>query len=353
MSVASGRALESTQTRGGRREVAGVLVGLTILIGLVLTAFALPALHSSPRDVPIGVAGPPAAVGRLTVDLAQQAPGAFAATTYADQGALTQAIRDREIYGGVVVATDGPTVLTAPPGSPAVAQGLATLAAGLGQQTGRPVPVREVVSLPAGDPHGIGVGIAMIPLFIGSVAPVILVVRVVRRPWARMLAVLCSAVLVGATLAGLLLWFGVVDPWLLPAVGITLSLAAMSAALLGLLSLGGLPALGIGAAVFLLLGNPLSGAQTAPELVPQGWSVLGALLPPGASGQVLRSFFYFGGAAAGSSLLVLLGWLALGLALVAVSNARRPRARGGAELGGIPASGAGAPGAEHSRPARS
>ncbi|WP_347353459.1 hypothetical protein [Intrasporangium sp.] len=347
MSPAGAHAVGSARPRPARRQMVGVLLGLAVLIGLVMTAFALPALHSSPRDVPIGVAGPSAAVSRLTAGLAQQAPGAFDPVRYADEAALVEAIRDRQVYGGIVVTAGGPVVLTAPPGSPTLAQGLSAMAAGLGQQAGRPVPVREVVSLPTGDPHGIGVGIAMIPLFIGSVAPVILLTRVARRPWARLFGVLCSAGLVGATLGALLLWYGVVDTWALPAVGIALSLAAMSAPLLGLLSLGGMPALGLGAAVFLLLGNPLSGAQTAPELVPHGWSMLGALLPPGASGQVLRSFFYFDGAGAVASLLVLLGWLALGLVLVAVGAARRG-VRAGAEPSGIPAGGTSPAGSEHS-----
>jgi hypothetical protein len=270
------------------------------------------------------LAGPAAATGQVSAALKTRSPGAFEVTGFSDEGTLTAAIRDREVYGGVVVGADGPKVLTAPAGSPAVAQLLNGLASGLSQQTGEPVPVTEVVALPTGDPRGAGLASALLPLLIGSVAPVLAMVRLVRRPWARLAGVLTSAVLVGATIAALLHWFGAfTGSWALDAAAMSAVLAAMSTALLGLYTVGRWVGFGLGVATFMLLGNPLSGIATAPEFLPAFSATLGSWLPPGAAGQVLRSTAYFDGAGASHALLVLATWFGLGIVLLAIGSRRR------------------------------
>ena len=75
-----------------------------------------------------------------------------------------------------------------------------------------------------------------------------------------------------------------------------------------------------------LVGNPLSGAATAPGMLP-GWSgSLGQLLPPGAGGQLLRSTAFFDGHGTAGSLIVLAAWVALGAALCLISGLRARRA---------------------------
>lgn len=299
----------------------GAIVALTILIGLVLTAFTLPAINMEPRGVPIGIAGPAPAVQQLAGGLSAQAPEAFSVRTFADEARLSQAIRDREVYGGIALGPGGPTMLTAPAASPAVALGLSGLAAQLGQQQGEAVPVKEVVSLPAEDSRGAGLATALLPLLIGAIAPVLAMNRLVKGVWAKLAAVLTTAVVLGAALAGLLHWYGVFEgSWLLDAAAMAAVIAAMSAALLGLLLVAGFPGFGLGVALFLLLGNPLSGLATAPEFLAEPWRTIGAWLPPGAGGQLLRSSAYFEGAGAGPHLVVLGAWFVLGILLVAVAS---------------------------------
>ncbi|MFC7597982.1 hypothetical protein ACFQU3_21890 [Terrabacter sp. GCM10028922] len=313
-----------TVHRVGRGAPVGVIVALAVVLGIVLTAFALPAANSAPRDVPIGVAGPAAASAQVTAALNGRAPGAFEVNAFADEAALTSAIRDRDVYGGIVVTVTGPKVLTAPAGSPAVAQLLTNLATSLSQQTGRQVPVTEVVPLPAKDARGAGLSSALLPLIIGSVAPVIAMVRLVRGRWSRLAGVLTASVVIGATLAGLLHWYGVFTAgWGLDAAAMAAVLAAMSTALLGLHAVGRWAGLGLGVATFMLLGNPLSGLATAREFLPELWSSLGSWLPPGAAGQLLRSSAYFDGAGATHGLIVLGSWFLVGLLLIAVA----PRSR--------------------------
>jgi hypothetical protein len=300
-----------------------VVVLLTVLLGLVLTAFALPAIKSAPHDVPIGVAGPAQAAGTIEQALGARAPGAWDVTAYGDEQALRAAIEAREVYGGVALSASGPKVLTAPAGSPVVAQALTALAAGLGQEQGQAVPVEVVVPLPVGDPRGAGLGAALLPLFIGGIAPVLAMARVVRGRWRRLAGVLAVAVLAGATLAGLLHWFDAFEGgYLLEAAAMAGVIAAMGTTALGLFTVAGYAGLGAGAALFLLVGNPLSGLATAPEFLPAFWSTLGAWLPPGAGGQLLRSAAYFDGAGAAPHLIVLACWFVLGLVLVAAGSHR-------------------------------
>ena len=307
----------------GRREVIGALVLLTIVVGLVLTAFALPAIKSAPRNVPIGVAGPAQVATQVDSALEQRAPGAFDVTAYPDEAALTAAIRNRDVYGGISVTPQGATMLTAPAGSPAVAQLLTAVALGLSQQTGQQVPVKEVVPLPAGDPRGAGLASAILPLLIGSVIPVLAMIRLVKNPWRRLAGVLTASVLIGMTVAGLLHWYGAfTGPWVRESLAIAAVMAATSTALLGLFTVGRWVGFGLGVATFVLLGNPLSGIATAPQFLPAFWATLGSLLPPGAAGQVVRSASYFDGAGATHGLIVLGAWFLLGVALVAVGSRR-------------------------------
>jgi hypothetical protein len=315
-------AAESPRETHTVSPVAVVLV-LTALLALVLTAFALPAIKSAPHDVPIGVAGPPQAAAGIEQALASRAAGAWAVTGYADEVALAQAIRDRDVYGGLALTPTGPKVLTAPAGSPVVAQALTALASGLGQEQGQVVPVETVVPLPAGDPRGVGLGAALLPLLIGAVAPVVAMARVVRGSWRRLVGVLAVAVTAGAALAAMLHWFGAFEgSYLLDAAAMAAVIAAMGTALLGLYSVAGFAGLGLGVALFMLVGNPLSGLATAPEFLPAFWSTLGAWLPPGAGGQLLRSAAYFDGAGAAGHLVMLGAWFVLGLLLVAAGSRR-------------------------------
>jgi len=139
---------------------------------------------------------------------------------------------------------------------------------------------------------------------------------------------LCYSATGGLAMAAILqFWLGSLDGrYLANAGAITLTLAATSLTILGLESLFGYVGFGIGAVTMLLLGNPLSGAASAPEMLP-GWSGdLGQLLPPGAGVHLLRSTAYFDGHSIDYSIIVLLAWLALGAALSLPGHhrARRP-----------------------------
>ena len=77
---------------------------------------------------------------------------------------------------------------------------------------------------------------------------------------------------------------------------IAATIAAGTLGLLGLQWVAGRPGVALGAVTLLLVGNPLSGASTAPEFLATPWREIGQAMPPGAGSQLLRSVSFFDGA---------------------------------------------------------
>jgi hypothetical protein len=75
-----------------------------------------------------------------------------------------------------------------------------------------------------------------------------------------------------------------------------------------------------------LLGNPLSGATSAPHLLPSGWSAIGHWMPLGATVDLLRGISGFDGRGIALPALALAAWAALGLTLLVIASHRH---RGG------------------------
>jgi hypothetical protein len=307
----------------------GIVLGLCAVIALVALAFALPAARSAPHDVPIGIAGPQAANGQVARQLEQHAPGAFAVTYYPGEGALREAIRDRQVYGGLALGPAGPKTLIASGASPAVAQALTQLGTGIAAQTGTPPAVDDVAPLPADDPRGAGLAAAALPVTLAGILPAVALVLALRREvWTRLTAAVVFSGLAALTIAALLQYVlgSVQDNFWGVTAGLSLGLLGCGLLMLGLGSLFGRTGLAVGAALALLVGNPLSGLTSAPEMLPRGWGTLGQWLPQGANATLLRSTAYFDGAGAEMAVAVLSGWALLGAALVAVAAVRDRRA---------------------------
>ena len=104
-----------------RRFSPTAIVIVPLAVALVMTLFAWPSARLEPRDLPVGVAGPAAAVAPLEQRLAA-ADGSFDVHRYADEASARRAVEDREIYGAVAMTATGPKVLTASAASRTVAQ---------------------------------------------------------------------------------------------------------------------------------------------------------------------------------------------------------------------------------------
>lgn len=316
-------ASHDARTHSPAVQAAGIVVVVTVAIAIIAIAFALPAARSKPRYVPIGATGPQApAVAQM---LEHNAPGAFKLNTYPDDASLRAAIRDRAVYGGISF-TPAPTMLIASGASPVVAQLLTQIGTGIAQHTGAPLRVDDLAPPTANDPRGTGLAASVLPITLAGLLPAIALVLVLERAvWTRLVATVAFSFLGAATIAAILRYvLGSIDQnfWGVTG-GLTLGILAAGLAVLGLGSLFGRVGLAVGALLALLLGNPLSGLNSAPEMLPRGWGALGQYLPQGANATLLRSTAYFDGAGAGTAIAVLTCWAVVGLVLVAAAALRK------------------------------
>jgi hypothetical protein len=307
----------------------GIVVAVTALLTLVAIAFALPAARSGPHDVPIGAAGPQAAGGQIAEMLDQKAPGAFAVTYYPSETALREAISNRDVYGGIALPAQAgtePSILIATGASPMVAQVLSQLGAQFSQQTGTPLRTEDLAPPTTRDPRGAGVAASALPITLAGILPAIALVLALRTEiWTRLTTAIVFSVVAGVIIAALLRYvLGSVEHnfWGVSA-GLTLGVAAALLFMLGLGSLFGRAGLAVGAALALLVGNPLSGLASAPELLPAGWGALGQFLPQGATATLLRSTAFFAGAGASTAVLVLMCWALAGAAMIVAAALRQ------------------------------
>lgn len=309
------------------QRVVAVGVGAALLQAVMLIAFAWPAVNSEPRDLPLAVAGPqaPAVVEQLNA----RAPGTFEIAPYADEPAARQAIADREVYGAIITGGGPPRVLNASGAGSAVAQALNGLAQ---QLSGTPaVQAEDVVPAAPEDSRGAGFAAIALPLVMSGIAAGVLLTLVLPSAIGRLGGALSFAVISG------LLSMAIVQGWLsiLPGNYLLLAAAAglvsfaVAGTVTGTATALGRAGLGLAALVMLLIGNPLSGATSAPELLPQPLGALGQLLPPGASASVLRSVAFFDGAGVGRPLLVVSAWAGLAVVLLAIGVVRARSSRSG------------------------
>jgi len=303
-------------------------LALTLALAVIVVAFGLPASRTAPHDVPIGVAGPQAAGGPIAPMLEQQAPGAFAITFYPGEEALRDAIRNRDVYGGIAFGPEGRSLLIATGGSPMVAQMLTQIGNGIAQKAGVPLVTEDLAPPTAADPRGAGLAASALPITLAGLLPAYAFVLIFNRQvWLR-LAGTAAVGLLGALSIALLLWyvFESIDQnfWGV-AGGLALGALAMGLSVLGLGSVFGKAGLAVGALLAILLGNPLSGLNSAPELLPRGWGQLGQWLPQGANATLLRSTAFFDGAGGTVPVIVLACWALAGVVLVAIAAARQYR----------------------------
>lgn len=317
----------------GARALWGVIVLVPLLVGLALAAFAWPAARLAPRDVPVGMVAPAAAGAAIEQRLAGD--DAVEVHRFADRAAAEAAIADRDVYGAIVIAPEGTTVLTASAASPLVAQllqqaattGAPAAASSPGVAPAAPVRVVDVVPADPDDPRGAALAASVLPLVLAGMASGLLV-WLAGGSWpVRWAALVTASALAGLVAAGIAQgWLGVIGgSWAVNAGVFGLTVLAVGATVAGLAAVAGRAGAALGALLMVLVGNPLSGVSSAPELLPAPAGALGQLLPPGAGGTLLRSTAFFDGAGAAGPLAVLAAWVLLGLALSWVAALRRPR----------------------------
>ncbi|MGI8417277.1 MAG: hypothetical protein ACR2P2_13955 [Nakamurella sp.] len=315
----------------GWQRAGGLAAALTLATTLIVVAFAWPTSSADPRQLPVVVA--PAAAQQVRGQLAGNGAGDLLEISgVADETAARAALSDRTAFGAIVVGPNGPTVLKAGAASPTVGQLLDQLAATLA--TGKPpVTAQDVVPPPAGDPHGSAFATAVLPLTLSALALGAAFGLGVRQRRPRLAGVLGTAIAVGVCFTWVLdSWLGLLGgAFLAEASVIALAVGAVGAVALPvseLTALIGAPAAGIGAGFFVLLGVPLAGLAVPWQSMPDFWGQFGRYLPAGAGGELLRRVSFFPTASMTFPLLVLSGWLMVGLAVTLIPRRGVPAAVG-------------------------
>lgn len=183
----------------------------------------------------------------------------------------------------------------------------------------------DVAPLTSDDPNGSGVAALALPLALGGTLSAVALATMFRRSRTRRIVGSLAFSMVAGLAATVLLRFvlGTVDGafWGTSA-AVGLGIAAISLTVLGLESLLGYVGIGVGALTMVFVANPLSGIASGSAWLPQPWGDIGQFLPIGAAGTLIRSTAFFDGAGSVNALLVLGGWVILGLSLLAMSTRR-------------------------------
>jgi hypothetical protein len=307
-------------SRGGHgprtetQKAVALVLAMTAGLSLILALFVSIAVNSGPNGIRLAVAGPAPAVEQITAGVAQVGGAeAFEVTVVADENAARAALEDRSADGAIVIGPNGPTLLTASAGSPAITQMLNAAASHLGGQPAAGPAVVDVVPLPAGDARGVGLPSGSFPMIIAGLALGAGAALTLRNRWLILGTVVGGAMTIAISFAGILSWMGVSGGHFwneFSAISLTITASALVVA--GLVRLLGAAGVGIGALLLVIVGNPLSGIATSPRLLPGPWGEFGQWLPTGAGGTLLRTVAYFPSASVWAPLLILLGWAVLG-----------------------------------------
>lgn len=307
-----------TTPPAGRSGLPRAVIAVVLLQVVFVLAFVVPGHNPKPNQLPVGLvgAGPPAAALQTRLDGQD-----FDVRRFATTQAALRAIDDREVYGAFDLDGPRPTLTVASAASASVAQLLGTI----GEQL-RVREVRDAVPLSPDDPRGTTINLLILPLIVTSllgaqlalllVGPITLQARLSAIALAGAVAGLASAFVVHTVIGAL------PGPFLAEAGLIALAVIALLLVGGGLIRMLGAAGLGVAFAVFLMLGNPASGAASAPELLPTPWSQLGHFLVPGALANGLRNTAYFDGAKLAVPVIVLLVTLLVGIALEVTADRR-------------------------------
>lgn len=266
----------------------------------------------------------------LTAPAAGQVPAAF----MSQLAGQLQATVDGQVFGGVTeglrAALSGGTSGGPPSGAPSEAPDGPPSGPPTGTPAGPPpsaileqipdalptVQITEVVSYSEGDPNGVGITSAGIPLTVGTLLASILIAFTVTGRWHRVSAVLALGIGGGLILALVLgTWLDVLPaPFGLLWLALAMSLTATSALFVGLHSALGRVGLGIAAALTLFAAMPWAAFAVPYQFLPGGLGAMGQGMIPGATTTLTRSVSYFPDAVTAGAWWALIIWAVIGLA---------------------------------------
>lgn len=346
----------SPQTSWDR--VTGIVSLIAVSLSLLVTTFAWPAARGEAAGLSIAVTGDAELVNEFLAGADDGLGNVVDLVEVDGREQAVEGIHTRDHIGALVLQADGPEILTASANGqvPAafmteMASQLQTMLAaqihggvveGLGgaiQAGADPaqvlaqvpdslprVTVTDLVPYSEGDPNGVGVTAAGIPLTVGALLAGIVIAYTVTGRGQRIGAV------IGLGAGGGLLLTLVLASWLQVYPGdfgtvwlaLGLSLTATSGLFVGLHSALGKAGIGIVAALTLFAAMPWAAFAVPYPFLPAGLGYIGQWLIPGATSTLTRLVSYFPDASAAGPWWVLAIWTLIGLSLTFVRRRMAP-----------------------------
>jgi hypothetical protein len=332
-----------------RRFALGLSI-LGVVVQIVLSAYYLGVGHApKPRNLPVGFIGTPAQQQQVASQLASG--DAFAVTVYPSPQQLTAAIRRKKAYGGLDVSGSQPHLYIASAAGPTAASLMRTAFSAAVQRLttdqvdqltrrGQPVPaatvkqltappqITDVAPLPPNDRNGASIGFLVQALALGGTVASTGLGRLIsgtRRSYRRGIGHVVTLIVYAAASAAAVLW---VMTWF--SVGahadysalyfeFLLVSLAITASTAGAVALVGPPGAALGL-VYFTFGLVVSGASIPPEFLPSFLRWFGQALPTGSGASAIRDSLYFTDAPIGGPVLVLSGYVVVGVVILLVTN---------------------------------
>ncbi|MDI6666724.1 ABC transporter permease [Leuconostoc falkenbergense] len=326
---------------------------LTLVLAMMMTAFSLPAVHSGVHQVPIALLAPNDQVfDNVAKQLDKQG---FKVQHYNDQEKIKSNIMSRKVYGAIILKNSGDvTVYEATAASANVAQMITqvgerillhqkntaktritnlimkstsitetkSLTSTMNKIDHKVVKIADIKPFPKADLKGAALAAGALPIALGGWIGAVTIATFIRGKKQKFYAVIAFSFIGGLALVAVI-QFGIRTfngNYILTSMAAMLGIAATGFLVLGILEVLGNPGLAIAIVLLILLGNPLSGLASAPEMLPNGWGALGQLLPPGATGTLLRNVAFFKGSATMKPIAVLMGYVVVGLLMFRLGN---------------------------------
>lgn len=315
-----------TRPPASPRRMAVVVASLIAIMIALVSAFALPSIHSAPKDVPVSIVAPAAQRAQLESALNRTGADAWDYRVAATEAGAERQILDRTVYAAFVVTKSGLTLDYASAASATVATSLTQLANGIGAADHIVVHTDDIRPFTHRDPKGSGLAAGALPIALGGWIAAVGIISLIVGTWQRLATAAGFAVVGGLALIGVLFAYGTLDGnYVGDALSAMLGIGATSFLVLGLQRFLKSLGIAIAAVILILLGNPLSGLGSAPELLPRPWGSLGQLLPPGATGTLLRNVTFFDGHAIALPITALALWLVAGALMYWLGTRRDAR----------------------------
>ncbi|HYU62864.1 MAG TPA: hypothetical protein VEN12_03715 [Verrucomicrobiae bacterium] len=313
--------------------IAGGLVVLVTLLGLIGTAIRDP----RPHEIPVGVTGPAAL--QITDTFNTKAPGTFAFTIYDSEDQARGGLDSRDVDAVLVVGAGAPRLIVAGAAGDAIS-GLTTaiFTAGFAAQGGQ-LTVEVTHRFAGGDPHGLVLFFLVLATIISTfVSQVLLFVRArAARLWSWIGVASGWAIVAGLAGVGSAAWIvGGYDTTSAAAMAGLIALTALATGAVtgGLSRLLGAPGLGLAGLVVVLLDLISSGGPAGPQFLPDAYRWLSPWMPAGDLFRSMSGVLYFDGNGVATPVLALVAWLVTGLVLMLLGGlAHRARSAATAPAG--------------------